>query len=184
MSTRTDAAIKMWRAKVSTWLPTCKQVFSYIRNPVPAKIFALKTEDGRCVSGPAQMVDELDRVWDCFEKWPSECDKLAALHKVEDHYTLFVPRVFNDQQLKSEDLIAQVQATKNSAQGMDGWTVQEIKSLPFMAWTHLLEIWPRMLPAFHLTPLARFKRIPIEKGDLDVPMASQLRPIDIFSVIV
>ena len=34
------------------------------------------------------------------------------------------------------------------------------------------------------TMLAVYKRIPLEKGDLEIPLAEQIRPIDIHSIIL
>ena len=103
--------------------------------------------------------------WGRLEQWPDQQSRDFALERIEDHYSVFAPTVLCEEELSLKDVLTQVAATKKSAQGMDGWKVQEIKSLPDMAWSHLLELWPMLLPAFALSPLARFKRFPLEKRE-------------------
>ena len=181
---KANSALKSWKEKVASWLPASKEIFHYIRNPLPAKSVAVKDRNDIVRDSPAELVENLNEYWARLEQWPSASLKNAAEDKLDDHYSLYAPRVDFHDSIQLVDLVNQVAATKKSAQGLDGWTVQEIKSLPCLAWSHLLELWPKVLAVFASTPLCRFKRVPIEKSDKDVPRPGDLRPIDIFPVIV
>ena len=104
------------------------------------------------LSSPPDMIAELNAFWSKLEEWPSEHDKVCAIDRVEDHYTLFAPRFFWEEELKIEQLLEQVNMTKKSAQGMDGWTVEELKALPPACMGHLLALWPSIVSNFAFSP--------------------------------
>ena len=53
MDEKTNQAIKVWKNRVAEWIPTSRLVFSYIRNPLPAKSFALALDSGGIVDSPS-----------------------------------------------------------------------------------------------------------------------------------
>ena len=56
---KADLAIKSWKDRVASWLPTAKKVFAYIRNPLPAKTVVLCGESESVVDTPVELIKEL-----------------------------------------------------------------------------------------------------------------------------
>ena len=154
-----------------------------MKNPLPAKPHVVMAESGMPVSEPTQMAGLLNQYWGKLESWPSQSAKQHAEFVLEDKYSAFLPRCCREVVLSLEDVIYQRKIMRNSAAGMDGWTVQEIKALPRQALSDLFDIWPSILSSLSASPLSLFKRVPLEKGDHDIPQAQHLRPIDVFPVI-
>ena len=72
---------------------------------------------------------------------------------------------------------------KKSSPGPDGWGLGELRSCRHMRGNRYLIALKRMdMPLRGISTL--FRRIPVEKRDLDCPQASDVRPIDVFSHLI
>ena len=75
--------------------------------------------------------------------------------------------------------------SKKSAPGPDGWTYQELAQLPVCAWQQLQHILRENGPrSLQNTLMGLYKRAPLEKVGVGYPKVSEIRPIDIFSVVL
>ena len=70
-----------------------------------------------------------------------------------------------------------------SAMGVDGWSHSEVAALPQGAWEHFLRICDDNPASLFMSLTAVYRRVPIPKVD-SVPSPLQIRPIDVYSVIL
>ena len=176
-------ALSLWKQKVRTWIVSSKEIHLFLKNPLPAKPHAVLDTCGNTVVDPIAMANLLNAYWGALESWPTPGAAEQAEFLLEDKYSVFLPRVCQHIELTVEDLVYQKKTMRDSAAGLDGWTVAELKALPREAFVDLLRIWPQVLSGFASSPLSLYKRVPLEKGDHDTPCPQHLRPIDVFPVV-
>ena len=176
-----ELALKSWKGRVALWHAQSKELFQYLRNTKPARSCVIQV-DGVVLTDPVLVSEQLLGTWGALEFWTHEAYE-HAMYILEDHLAAFLPRLEMRCVITAEVLHDKVKRMKKTAPGVDGWTQRELKALPRKAWENLIMAvtQPQGDLAFTLSYL--FKRIPVEKGDFDVPSASDLRPIDIFSMI-
>ena len=63
-----------------------------------------------------------------------------------------------------------------------GWNAGELRTLPLAAWESFLKVVDGFVQQPPSGTSTLFRRIPLEKGATDVPKASDIRPVDIFSL--
>ena len=86
--------------------------------------------------------------------------------------------------LEPRHLYAAAKHSRKSSPGLDAWTHEEIKTLPLAAWHHFLKVCA-VDPLSLLSSISSvFKRVPISKKDSGGNEACDVRPIDIFSVLL
>ena len=140
--------------------------------------------DGSWTSNASELFHELNSYWSSLERWEPGQRDLASMI-LEDRYAVFLPNLSASYSLCALDLWNHVRHLGKSSPGLDGWSVDEIKSLPFSAWKALVEVWPTDPEGFSSTLISFVKRVPIEKkGVVSAPSPDQIRPIDVFSLLV
>ena len=157
------------------WSVSSQQLCRYIKNPCPAKAFALKGQFG-VTSVPSKMASLLSHFWGAIESWPRGTDLDRILMDIENLFGMFL--LFCQEQTQLTALVGMA----NSTPGPDGWSITELRALPMHALESLVEVVnsPSWNPS--ATLLSVFKRVPIEKTK-GIPLVSEIRPIDIFSCL-
>ena len=174
-------ALDEWRAKVHTWIPSAKQLYDFIRNEPAGKVALLKKSSGAWVTLPMEIYQELNAYWGSLERWPSEEQREHAYSVLEDSYSLLLPHVPMSLDLTTEAILDKVKRLKHSSPGPDGWSTRELRALPKVAWQHLVRLWK--ISSVEKSFFGLFKRIPVAKVKDQVPDATQIRPIDVFSQV-
>ena len=174
-------AVKKWRTKVAGWHAQSKDLFRYLRNAPPSRSCVTQV-DGHILSDPNEVNMELLCACGQLESWTNGGYEYA-MHMLEDHFSLFLPRMEMQCVMNGDILCDYVKVLRKTAPGVDGWTQPELRALPREAWHSLLDCIRN--PAGDLAHSLSyiFKRIPLEKGQKDLPCATDLRPIDIYSMI-
>ena len=174
--------LKKWRSRVREWSVSDKAAYRYLRNPLPSKPISIRTIDSVLVQ-PCEVETALMTYWQGLETWSDEQYAKARL-SLEEYYSFLLPRHEHTSQVLPMHLHDVAKRAKVSAVGVDGWTHEELASLPMVAW-HCL------LLAISISPLSLlasassiFKRVPISKTSSSVCEPKDVRPIDIFSVIM
>ena len=126
----------------------------------------------------------LEGFWEDIESWPSAHSKQQALDAIDDMYAPFLPCCCFHVSLSPQEAMRQAKLSKKSAQGPDGWTHKELQKLPLAAWSNLVNLLVDPSPALVSSSLGLFKRVPIAKVELDIPTPDQIRPIDVYSVLL
>ena len=178
-----EQALKAWRERVQTWNPMAKSLYKYLRNETPTKCTALVTAQGDLTYVPTHMEACLEEFWAGLETWPDVNALENAIEAVEDVYALFMPCFPYAAGISPDIIMAQLRRMKKTAAGPDGWTRQELRALPIQAWHDLLCILWNRPQAVAQSVLALFKRVPLRKDPLAPPVASNFRPIDVFSLV-
>ena len=175
--------LKNWRKKVQSWTLGTRQLHAYVKNDLPAKVLAINHED-HITNDPFTMTHALNSFWTGVESWPSGTSDQQVWLDVEDSYALFLPHVPCDVCVTPQMLKDRTRYMKKASHGCDGWSIEEIRKLPESAWVSFLrmytDVWPLAPPA----QLTLKRRTPIEKTKSGVPQPSQVRPIDVFSVLL
>ena len=73
---------------------------------------------------------------------------------------------------------------RKSTPGLDAWTHAELASLPLAAWCYLLEICQHNPVSLFFSVTSVYRRVPVPKGSQGMCEPGDIRPIDIFSVIL
>ena len=176
------AALANWRKEVVAWTVSTKAAYAYLRNPTPSKTTMFVIE-GVVTCEPHEVETILNTYWQERETWPTGMDAQRAVANLEDYYSIFLPTAPFDQPFEPRHLVAAVKLAKNSAPGLDAWTVKELKMLPESALVSLFGI---LTERFHLVEssiTAVVKRVPLEKI-LGASSPDQFRPIDLFSSLL
>ena len=149
--------------------------------PLPTRLLQ-STVDGCLVSDPEIITRELLDYWQTVESWPSIDAKNDAVFWIDDHLTVFLPCYSAQVNVTPAILADRIKRMKaHTAPGPDGWTVPELRKLPEGAWASLIHVMNEGTLGQNISML--YRRVPIEKGEKDLPKAEDLRPIDIFSVL-
>ena len=121
--------------------------------------------------------------WIPLETWSDEQFKKAR-EALEDHYSFLLPHKPFAAMILPMHMSDVARRAKKSATGLDGWTHEELAALPMQAWYWFLIVCS-VAPMTILTSLtAVFKRVPISKTGSSVCLPHEVRPIDVFSVIL
>ena len=123
-----EVGLKKWKARVATWHAQSKELFQYLRNTKPARSCVVQHK-GKVVSDPIEVSLLLMGVWGSIEFWTAE-QRDYAMHVLEDHLAIFLPRVDMQCIIIEEILFSQVKKMKKTSPGVDGWTQGELKALP------------------------------------------------------
>ena len=176
-------ALATWKRSVHSWSLSSKQLYAYMRNAHPPKASMLLTGSNEITNSPGKMCRELRQYWDQIENWSSSAKRARARFLLEDRWSLFLPTNQVSLCVTGQDLKIQAKIQKKSAPGCDGWGANELCHLPQIAWDCLIHIVEHS-PDLTKSLLCFQKRIPIEKGSPEVPQASDIRPIDICSMVL
>ena len=179
-----EDALRLWKSKVASWNLSSGALFAYLRNPEPVKSVMLQDTSGAWVCSPPGVHLALQTYWSSIESWPSEDSKMLAYELLDDKYSMFLPVRECHCELDVNLVVYRVKHLSLSSPGLDGWSVHELKALPRQAWEHLVSLWKHAFPGFRHTFFALVKRIPIAKVADSVPTPDQIRPIDVYSLIV
>ena len=173
LSQQQKKALKLWREKVATWTTSARQLYRYVQNPEPSKSFALKGDFG-VTNVPTRMYASLQEYWGSVESWPTPHSLEFALSAAEELYGMFLPHHPVEICVTPQKLCDAVRNMKNSSPGLDGWSVAELKALPFQAWQHLTRLMnsPNWNPGASL--LGAFRRVPLQKVS-GFPRASEIK---------
>ena len=166
-------ALADWRVKVKTWHKTSAELFRYLRNAEPSKA-CLVIKDGAPIADAPLLHKALNQYWSQIESWPSPDSLTTVIEMLVDHYAIFIPRHEAQVTLTPDALHKRVREAKQS----------ELKTLPHEAWTDLVCVLlncPEVVPA---ALMMMFRRVPIGKGDNDLPTVKDWRPIDVYSMVM
>ena len=180
-----DAAIAAWKRKVRTWTVRTKDIFLFLRNQPPAKPIAIKDQEGHPRSQPAAMTACLESFWEPLENWHDQQQHQLVRSVLEDKYSLFLPHVPFSVSVDVKTFKSTLGKMSPTVPGPDGWCLQELRALPKGAIRDLLNLLNSSSDRIILnSTLGWFKRVPLEKPCEDVPLPSQIRPIDVYSCIL
>ena len=180
-----EQALMSWKQRVKEWIPSSKELYRYLRNTWAPKPTVLLCDD-HPVSEPLKVADALNSFWGGLESWQQPQLEQDARSKLEDAWAIFLPHVPFEIHLQGIHLKNQSLSQKVSAPGPDGWGASELALLPVHAWDSLLSILAVKDNDFSSSLLAIFRRIPVEKERelTSLPTPEQIRPLDIFSMVV
>ena len=166
------------------WCASQADVFKFLRNPVPSR--SVTIEEGELVHvHPDEIEQALMRYWNCLETW-TEQDYVRARGALEEHYSFLLPRIEHASVLLPMHLADIAKRAKPSCFGLDGWTHRhrEVAALPMQAWFWFLIVCG-LSPLSLLTSVtAVFKGVPLSKTGSHVCAPKDVRPIDVFSVLM
>ena len=177
-------SLKAWKTKVKTWHAQSKELYHYLRNPLPNKCSSVSEPGGGLTVSPLKMEACLERSWGGLETWPTPTSFQQAVDVIDDVYSLFLPHVPFVAIVTVDTIRAQLTRMKNTTAGPDGWVRKELRALPDAAWHDLLYILSHRPESFSDTTLALFKRVPILKSEAAPPSPDNFRPIDVFSQLL
>ena len=135
-------AILEWKTKVRAWGIHPKELFQFPRNMPPAKTSMLLMPD-RVPTHPAALAKAFHTYWSQIETWPPGTSKEHALAILDDHYSLFLPRM----EVSVATLMDVAKTSRKSAPGLAGWSASELRALPRAAWEDALDMWRRNMHA-------------------------------------
>ena len=173
-----------WKSRVKEWHSSSATLFAYLKNHDPAKLTAVRMDSEKCSILPRVVHWVLEAYWEDVESWPSPASKDHAIESIEDVYAAFLPNCMFHFVLIPVDLFMQARVVKKSAQGPDGWTQKELQKLPLSAWDNVLQVIKTPGDALASSTLGLCKRVPIAKTDHDIPSPDQIRPIDVYSMLL
>ena len=179
---RHEAILQRWKNMAREWNTSSRAAFAFVRNPPPSKIGALKV-GGIVTSHPRAIERELNDYWSSKESWPTSTPLNLALENLDQFYSFLLPHVPFHAELSVGHLMLALKRAKNSATGLDAWSLLELKLLPSQAWPPLLDIFLHRLPSIMETNTGLAKRVPLEKTP-GVCDAAGVRPIDLFSCLL
>ena len=74
---------------------------------------------------------------------------------------------------------------KPTSPGPDGWTRDELATLPIEALAEFLRLFKVDSESILThTPLGQFRRVPLEKKKFEIPQPEGIRPIDVYSALL
>ena len=182
INTQHDAIISKWKEVARSWNSSSSKVFAYLRNPSPQKSVAI-LHQGEVRSDPLRVQDALFSYWAELENWTG-FQLRACLETLDDKYSFLLPHHAYQAYVQPSDLIDVAKSTRASSPGLDGWTHKEVAILPMHAWLDLMMVCLWCPESFFDSLTSVYKRVPISKVDSGVPTPDQIRPIDLFSVIL
>ena len=171
--------LKKWKGKVWLWSSSTGALHNYVRNDLPSPPLALCVDD-RVVNHPLEVAQLLNEFWFSVESWPAGDSAASVWDEVEDSFAIFLPHHPCSLEITPERLYSAAQRLKKSTHGPDGWSVQEVKRLPVEAWTSFYHMYVGAWR--HVISLKR--RTPLEKSASPAPSPRQVRPIDVFSILL
>ena len=132
---------------------------------------------------PEQIERALGDFWIPLETWSTRQYERAR-EALEEHYSFLLPHKQFHTMILPMHMMDVARRAKKSATGLDGWTHEELAALPMQAWYWFLIVCS-VAPLSILTSLtAVFRRVPISKTGSPVCLPHEIRPIDLFSVIL
>ena len=149
-------ALDDWKKKAMKWSVSSQQLYRYIKNPSPAKAFALKGQFG-VNSVPSKMASLLSHFWGAIESWPRGTDLDRVLMDTENLFGMFLPFCHEQIQLTAPKLRNALLGMANSTAGPDGWSISELRALPMPALESLVEV-VNSPHGILLLPCLRFSR--------------------------
>ena len=138
-------------------------------------------DQGDLRSDPVRIQDALFAYWSVLENWTGP-ELAGAMETLDDKYSFILP--YFSASVQPADLMDVAKNSKPSAPGVDGWTHSELAILPLQAWYDLMMVCLRSPESLLDSLSGVFKRVPISKSQGKAPAAEELRPIDVFSVIL
>ena len=184
LNTMRDSAIAAWKAKVKSWTSSTKLLYSYLKNPLPAKPLALNLSRGENTSHLNAMLAGLREYWNSIGSWPSENSQAEAAEMLEENYSLFLPHVPHHFTLSAATIHDTIKRMNRSSPGLDGWHLDELQLLPKSGWESHPPILEREPHSFETSSLSLYKRVAIEKSNTSIPPPNMIRPIDVYSVVL
>ena len=177
-----NEALSAWKQRAKTWSVKAKEVFRFLKCVEPAKSFAVHNCAGHPTRSAEDMHKELERYWAGSENWENEHEAEEIEENIEDKYAIFLPCLHWHMTVTGQDLTRAIHTMKNTSPGPDGWCKDELTRLPPQAWCDFLSLEENAMKT--TTILKWYKTAPIEKKTTDTPLPQQIRPIDIYSMIL
>ena len=174
--------MKGWKKKVKKWHVSDAAVYRFLKNPKPSGSIAIRHEEAQSTH-PQAVEASLSTYWNGLETWTPNQQEMARC-ALDDYYSFLLPRFEFEALLLPMHLCDKAKRAKPSAVGLDGWTHQELAALPMQAWYSFL-IACSLKPLSLLSSVsAVFKRAPLPKTSSCVCLPMEIRPIDLFSVVM
>ena len=177
------AALKKWKKTAKSWKLSDAPVFAFLRNRTPVKVVGIAQPEEGPVTHPWQVQLSLMNYWSSLENWTQQ-EQEGALEILEDRYSMFLPNQPCDLHLHARSLADFAKRATKSTPGLDAWTHAELAFLPLPAWQQLQEICAQNPLSLLMSVTSMYRRVPIPKGQGGVCLPSEIRPIDVFSVIL
>ena len=185
------ANLLRWKAKVKQWTPNQADIHRYTKNDAPPMAVCIKDHLGE-TTDPSRISIALSEFWGRLERWPTKATLEQILEVVDDHYSMFLPLHAIQDDTRLDTLCTLAKSLPKKAPGVDGWTAQELRKLPRVAWSNLMDLMSRYAeqpPIANSSPvlppslLLVYRRVPVPKN-LGIPTADQIRPLDIYSGVM
>ena len=103
---------------------------------------------------------------------------------LEEFYSFLLPRVEHASVLLPLHLADVAKRAKPSSYGLDGWTHAELAALPMQAWFWFLVVCAVCPLSIFSSVSVVFKRVPLSKTGSQTCKPKDIRPIDVFSVLM
>ena len=178
-----EAMMRKWRKKVRSWTIQGPEIHRYVKNDNPSRPLALVIDD-HVTNHPELIIHELNTFWKSVEAWPDGCTDFQVWNDIEDRFVLFLPHIPCSVNITGHAIKQHVRLMGNGSHGCDGWSVAELKALPLGAWESFVALYLTSWPWNPPEQLILKRRTPIEKVNVGVPTAKQVRPIDVFSSLL
>ena len=175
--------MKKWKGKVWLWSSSTGALHKYVRNDLPAPPLALSIGD-HVVNHPFDVAQALNDFWFSVESWHVGDCAANVWEEVEDSFAMFLPHHPCSLEITPERLYSAAQHLKKSTHGPDGWSVQEVKRLPVDAWTSFWRMYMGSWRYVNPPLLSLKRRTPLEKNANPAPTPKQVRPMDVFSILL
>ena len=171
-----------WREKAREWHVSDAAVYRFLKNPKPSGMIAIKGDEGLSTH-PKEVEASLSNYWNELETW-TPAQQENARSALDDCYSFLLPRVEFEALLLPMHLLDKAKRAKPSAVGLDGWSHQELAALPMQAWFSFLIVCSLNPLSLLSSVSAIFKRVPLPKTTSSVCLPMEIRPIDLFSVVM
>ena len=132
---------------------------------------------------PHQVARALCDYWIPLETWTQQ-QYSKAREALEEHYSFLLPHLEFGTMVLPMHMMDVATRARPSAGGLDGWSHQEVAALSMQAWFWFLVVCSVSPMSLLSSVTAMFRRVPISKTGSNVCQPQDVRPIDLFSVLL
>ena len=136
------------------------------------------------LSDPWDILDNINKFWGSIYQSPSVFDEITFRHRYRVAFSRLRRKPFKFCKIEGKEFMQHVKKAKCTAPGLDGRTMEELKSLHPQIWEDVADLFDYILNNPH-TPLpkelceARVSLIPKEEKYDEAPTVEGLRPITV-----
>jgi ribonuclease HI len=144
----------------------------------------LKNKDDTIISDPWDILGVIDSFWGTIYNKVTDFDAAAYKHRFRVAWGRIKRKPISFPKIEGQEFLQHVKKAKCTAPGLDGRTMEELKSLPLQLWEDVADFFDYILKHPHTTlPKelceARVSLIPKEEKYEEAPTVEGLRPITV-----